>query len=69
MGETEKMARGKEEGRKREIERGERQSFSFFFLNFKEIESCSGILCSFNRFSQKVPEIYFAGEKLGTSSV
>lgn len=65
-----KMARGKEEGRKRERE--ERDSvflFSFFFLNFKEIESCSGILCSFNRFSQKVPEIYFAGEKLGTSSV
>lgn len=36
---------------------------------FKEIESCSGMLCSFYWYFQKAPEMYFTGEKLGTNSL
>lgn len=61
-GEKEKQ-RGREGGQKKE-----RDGVRVFFLILKTLRVAQDILF-FQQFSQKVPEIYFTGEKLGTSSV
>lgn len=63
--------RGKEGGGREREMKGRRKGWKGRERGhlFKEIESYSGILCSFYWYFQKAPEIYFPGEKLGTNSL